>query len=115
LKERFSLAVVTNGIDGVQRSRLRAARIDVFFRIVVTSEGCGFAKPDPRIVGVALDALGVAPRQALFVGDDIRVDGEAARRAGVRFVWMNRGNPVAPGMRRPRTFITRLSELPAVL
>jgi HAD superfamily hydrolase (TIGR01509 family) len=104
------LGVVTNGIDRVQRARLAAARLTSFFAVVVTSEGCGFAKPDPRILEAALDALGVSPREALYLGDDIRTDGGAAAAAGVPFCWMDRGAYGAPA-RRPRTRILHLREL----
>jgi len=91
LKRRYRLGLVTNGLDRVQRSRLRAARLDPYFDVVVTSEACGFAKPDPRILRVALETLGVAASEALYVGDDFLTDGAAARAAGVAFVWMDRG------------------------
>jgi putative hydrolase of the HAD superfamily len=111
----YRLAIVTNGIDRVQRSRLRAASLDRFFAAIVSSESCGFAKPDPRILHVTLEALGVDAREAVYVGDDARVDGEAARAAGVRFIWMDRGAPLPRGTRRPRRRIVHLGELPEVL
>jgi HAD superfamily hydrolase (TIGR01549 family) len=104
---------VTNGIDRVQRSRLRASGLEAFFETVVTSQGCGFAKPDPRILHTALDALQVAPHHAVYVGDDPATDGAAASRAGVGFVWMDRGRPVSG--RRPRRRVTHLSELSFLL
>jgi putative hydrolase of the HAD superfamily len=109
LAPRYRLGVVTNGIDRVQRSRLAASGLVPFFETIVTSQGCGYAKPDPRILHVALDALAVAPCHAVYVGDDPAVDGAAARAAGVPFIWMDRGHPV-PG-RRPRSRIAHLAEL----
>ncbi len=91
LARTHRLGVVTNGIDRVQRARLAAARLERYFEVVVTSAGCGYAKPDPRILHVALRALDLAPRQVLYVGDDPAVDGEAARAAGVAFCWIDRG------------------------
>jgi putative hydrolase of the HAD superfamily len=82
------------------------------FDVVVTSQGCGFAKPDPRILHVALDSLGVPARHAAYVGDDPATDGGAARAAGVRFVWMDRGQPVRG--RVPRRRVTSLGELAEV-
>ena len=90
LKRRYRLGLVTNGLDRVQRSRLRVARLERYFDVVVTSESSGFAKPDPRILHVALEALGVSASEALYVGDDLRIDGAAARAAGMAFVWMDR-------------------------
>lgn len=111
LSRRYRLGLVSNGYDGVQRGRLAAARLDGFFEVVVTSESCGFAKPDPRILGVALAALGLRARQAVYVGDDLRTDGAAARRAGVPFCWVDRGLPVPAGLRVPRRRVRELSEL----
>ena len=97
LRRRYRLGLVTNGLDRVQRSRLRVARLEPFFDVVVTSESCGFAKPDPRILRVALEALGVAASEAMYVGDDLDIDGAAARAAGVAFVWMDRSGPAPAG------------------
>ncbi len=105
----YRLGVVTNGIDQVQRSRLAAARLTHFFEVVVTSAGCGYAKPDPRILHVALRALALSPRHALYVGDDPPIDGQAAARAGVPFCWMDGG--AAPRGRRPRRRVESLRAL----
>jgi HAD superfamily hydrolase (TIGR01549 family) len=109
LRKRFRLGVVTNGIDRVQRSRLAIARLDPFFEVVVTSQGCGYAKPDPRILHVALEALEVSPKHTLYVGDDPATDGGAARAAGVRFCWVDDGRPVRG--RRPALRVESLREL----
>jgi len=113
LGKRYRLGVVTNGIDSVQRSRLAASGLTPLFETVVTSQGCGYAKPDPRILYVALDALGVSPRHAVYVGDDPAVDGAAARAAGVPFVWIDRGDPVRG--RRPHRRVRSLYELSRLL
>jgi len=111
LARRYRLGVVTNGYDRVQRSRLAAAGLTSFFEVVVTSEACRFAKPDPRILGVALAALGLPPRRALYVGDDPRTDAAAAAAARVPFVWLDRGLPLPAGTRRPRQRVASLTEL----
>ena len=113
LGRRYRLGVVTNGIDRVQRSRLAASGLAPLFETVVTSQSCGFAKPDPRILHVALGALGVAARHALYVGDDPATDGAAARAAGVRFVWMDRGQETSG--RRPARRVESLRELATLL
>jgi putative hydrolase of the HAD superfamily len=107
------LGVVTNGIDRVQRARLKAARLESLFAVVVTSEGCGFAKPDPRILEVALAGLEVEPREALYVGDDARTDGGAATAAGVPFCWIDRG--FGAPTRGPHVRLRHLRELLAVV
>jgi 2-haloacid dehalogenase len=115
LSGHYRMAAVTNGLDRVQRSRLKAAKIDGFFDAIVTSERCGFAKPHPRIVQAALSALGVRPTEAILVGDDPEIDGGAAARAGVAFLWVDGGKPLRKGVKRPRTRIREWKDLLAVL
>ncbi len=52
---------------------------------IATSVDMGAAKPDPRGLLWVLDQLGLAPAEALFVGD-AEVDREAAEAAGVAFI-----------------------------
>jgi YjjG family noncanonical pyrimidine nucleotidase len=111
LKARYRLGVVTNGIDRVQRARLRAASLEDSFETVVTSEGCGYAKPDPRILLAALRELEVDPEAAVYVGDDVAVDGGAAAAAGLRFLWVDRGDALPPGLPRPEHRVRHLREI----
>ncbi len=55
-------------------------------RAVVLSAEAGARKPDPRLYAIACARLGVAPRDALHVGDEPRHDVDAARAAGLRAV-----------------------------
>lgn len=111
LRRRYRLGLVTNGLDRVQRARLREARLTGYFDVVVTSESCGFAKPDPRILRVALDALDVRPAEAWYVGDDIRIDGAAAQAAGVPFLWIDNGGEPPAGLAPPPARATALREV----
>jgi FMN phosphatase YigB (HAD superfamily) len=114
VSRRARVGAVTNGIDRVQRARLDAAGIARRFEVVVTSEACGFVKPDPRIIDEALRALDARAEDAVYVGDDAWVDGGAAQAAGVRFWWIDRGFGGAP----PDVMERRLSsvrDVPALL
>lgn len=53
----------------------------------------GVLKPDPLIYRAALDALGVAPGEAAFVGDGRDHELLGARRLGLRAVLIERGLP----------------------
>jgi HAD superfamily hydrolase (TIGR01509 family) len=57
---------------------------------VTSSEDVETAKPRPDIVQVALERAGVAPAQAIFVGDTVW-DIQAATRAGVRCIALESG------------------------
>lgn len=114
LRRRYRLGVVTNGIDRVQRARLAASGLAPLFDVVVTSQSCGFAKPDPRILHTALDAMQTRPRHAVYVGDDPATDGAAARAAGVPFVWVE-GTGTAHAQPRVRRRVRTLWELVSLL
>jgi putative hydrolase of the HAD superfamily len=84
-----ALAIVSNS-DGTLEERLRAEQLcqpgdghGVCMAAVLDSGTCGFAKPDPRIFELALHATGVAPEEALHVGDTVGADVVGARAAGV--------------------------------
>jgi putative hydrolase of the HAD superfamily len=88
----FALAIVSNATGTVERQLAdhricsvdggEAARVGV----VVDSSVVGIEKPDPGIFHIALEALGVPPEQALYVGDTVHFDVHGARAAGMRCV-----------------------------
>jgi HAD superfamily hydrolase (TIGR01509 family) len=79
------LAVVSNS-DGRVEEALAAAGIRDRFDVVLDSALVGVEKPDPAIFRAALTALGVAPVEALYVGDLYEVDVVGARAAGMEAV-----------------------------
>lgn len=57
--------------------------------IVVDSHHVSVEKPDPRIFGIALEALEVPPSRAISVGDTVRFDVLGAAAAGMHPVHMD--------------------------
>jgi HAD superfamily hydrolase (TIGR01509 family) len=88
------LGVVSNS-DGRVEQALQAAGLREYFDVVFDSGLIGVEKPDPRIFRAALDALGVAPTEALYVGDLYEVDIVGARAAGMEAVLV--GQPPESG------------------
>jgi len=60
------------------------------FDAEVFSCSCGLRKPDPRIYRLALDQLGSAPSEALFVGDGANDELAGAERVGMRAILVHR-------------------------
>ena len=89
------LGVVSNS-DGRVEQALVAAGIRDCFDVVLDSALVGVEKPDPAIFRAALDALGVAASEALYVGDLYHVDVVGARAAGMEGVLLA-PDPDAPG------------------
>lgn len=81
--------------------------------VIVDSAVVGVAKPDPRIFGFALDALGVpASGAVLHVGDSLRYDVAGALAAGLQPVHMDPfGLCPAPGGHPHVRSLAALAEL----
>ena len=87
LRERHAVALVSN-FDHPPYVRHLLARLDLaqHFDPVLISGELRIDKPDPRIFARALDAVGCAPEEALFVGDSLDTDIGGARAVGCRAV-----------------------------
>jgi HAD superfamily hydrolase (TIGR01549 family) len=85
LKGRVLLGSVSNG-----NADLQAIGLSHHFKVSVAAHQLGCAKPDAAIFHAACAALGVAPADAVYVGDDVLLDVQGAQRAGLRAVWLNR-------------------------
>lgn len=82
-RERGIVLGVVSNSDGRVDDALRAAGLRDYFDVVVDSSIVGVEKPDPRIFLAALEQLGVAAGDALYVGDVFEVDVAGARAAGM--------------------------------
>jgi 2-haloacid dehalogenase len=96
LAATYPLALITNGIAAVQNRRFAASPVTPYFQSIVISEELGIAKPDPRIFAPALEKIGVAAGEVLYVGDSVSSDMAAARNAGMDFCWLNPGGAPVP-------------------
>jgi putative hydrolase of the HAD superfamily len=74
--------------------------------LVISSE-VGWRKPAAQFYSSLCQAVGLAPEQTLYVGDDRAVDYDGARAAGLQAVLLDRTQQEQPPVRR----VTRLSEL----
>jgi len=81
------LALVTNGPVAWQSRKLHTLGLGHYFDEVLISEAEGIAKPDSRIFARAVERLGVAPADAMFVGDHPDIDVAGAQDAGLVAVW----------------------------
>ncbi len=107
LRGSYVLVAVSNGNAQVDRTPLAG-----FFDHAFSAEEVGAAKPDPALFHAASEAAGVPLELAAHVGDDPERDVEAARLAGMRTVWVNRGNADwPPGLAPPDLQVPDLHRL----
>jgi len=84
--------LVTSGDCARVGRELADLRMAPLFEVVVCSEDIVLRKPHPEALLLALDRLGLAPRQAAYVGDSPE-DVQMARAAGVLAVGVPGGFP----------------------
>ncbi|MFP4012114.1 MAG: YjjG family noncanonical pyrimidine nucleotidase [Spirochaetaceae bacterium] len=110
------LAVITNGLARVQRSRFSRSGLAHYVDHLVISDEVGSQKPQPGIFEVALSPFGeVARKEVLIVGDSLTSDIEGGVRYGIDTCWYNpegRANPNGP---HPTYEVRRLDEIPGVV
>jgi HAD superfamily hydrolase (TIGR01549 family) len=109
----LKIGLVSNGIRDLTEF-VAHHRLDV--DAIVDSRSHGRVKPHPTIFQAALELLGVAPVEAVMVGDSLEEDVEGARALGMRAILIDRedrhpefearltdlyGLPAALGLRRP--------------
>ncbi|ALM74880.1 MULTISPECIES: TIGR02253 family HAD-type hydrolase [Thermococcus] len=89
--EGYKLGVVTSG-PTYQKLKLRIAKLDNYFDVIVTREDVNTIKPDPKIFIYALEKLKVEPKEAIMIGDSLQQDVYGAKNVGMIAVWINRNN-----------------------
>jgi HAD superfamily hydrolase (TIGR01549 family) len=95
LADTHILGIISNGFGTSQQNKLAACNLEQFFQHRVYSEDIGVHKPDPLIFQVALKKAGVAPDEALYVGDNYFHDIYGAAYAGLMTIWYNTSGRVA--------------------
>jgi 2-haloacid dehalogenase len=89
LKERYSLAILTNGDSPSVNSLLSRSAIRSYFKAVTTADEVETFKPSPRIYALASKHLRIPPRDILMVSSN-GFDVLGAKAAGMKACWINR-------------------------
>ena len=86
LRDRYPLAIVTDAQSTYARGELHKVGLLGYFDPVIVSGDHGYRKPDRRLFRLALDAMGVAAENTLYVGNDMYRDIYGARETGLTTV-----------------------------
>jgi FMN hydrolase / 5-amino-6-(5-phospho-D-ribitylamino)uracil phosphatase len=107
LRTRYRLFTVSNG--NADLSRIGLAH---YFERSIAARQVGALKPDPVIFHKAIEGTDLSPAEVAYVGDDPELDVEGARGAGMRAIWINRGEADWPEQFQPPEHSVRsLAEL----
>ena len=111
LRPDFRLVAITNGNTDLDRAGLAH-----YFEFCVSPALAKTAKPDPRMFEIVAERTGVAPGATIHIGDEPYYDVEAAHRANVSAIWVNRAGREWPQDLRPaEAEIASFTELRAAI
>ena len=92
LNAQYKVALITNtqGQKRVGTHRIsQFPELDQYFQVVIVAGEEGIApKPDPQPFRICLQQLGIDASEAVYVGDDYRIDICGARQAGLLPIWI---------------------------
>jgi HAD superfamily hydrolase (TIGR01549 family) len=118
LSRSYRLGVLANQERWV-REVLARDGLDGFFDVWAVSAEVGSEKPDPAIFEHALAEAGSPPERCVMVGDRLDNDIVAARRHGLRGIWLLRGEapdrPTQEQLAQADVAIRSLEELPSAV
>lgn len=119
LSQHYELAIITNGIAAVQKSRINKARFKPFIKKLFISEEIGMSKPDAGIFEYALKEMNITDKSTvLMVGDSLLSDIKGSNNAGIDSCFFNPKGTKVNGVGieiKPTYEIKRLSELEQLL
>ena len=91
IRPRTKLAVVTNGVSGLQRRKLGGSGLLHWFDVVAISGELGLGKPDARIFEWVAQQLEVPLNRCAMVGDNPERDIQGGINAGMATAWVDHG------------------------
>ena len=91
LKKKYRIALLTNGFERTQHTKISVSGIGDFVDFMMTSESVGMAKPDSRFFALALEKAGCIAQEAVYLGDTWHTDVEGGMGAGIVSYWYRRG------------------------
>ena len=113
LKPKYHLHLITNGFQEVQHTKLSGSGLEPYFETLTVSEEVGVKKPNPEIFLYALRKANASPAESLMIGDEMAVDIDGARAAGIDQIFYNASGKTIEG---ERTFeVKSLKEITGIL
>ena len=110
LKKRYKLGLISNTQRFTIEPFLKAG-YDRYFDVLAFSYKTGILKPDPRVFRLAAEQMGLKPGQVMMVGDSLKDDVLAARKAGMQAVLIKRQFKFIPSWKRRETYKDTIRDL----
>lgn len=87
--KNYKTAIITNGFEEVQYTKIKCCNIEKYFDAIITSESVGIRKPHKGIFKHALNTVKSDNNEAIMIGDDIESDMIGSRKSNIDQVYFN--------------------------
>jgi len=122
-EQNYQMGIVSNAGDHRDVLQLlERFNLTPYFEFIVTSAGCGYRKPHPKIFQLALEKANARGDEVVMVGDTLNADILGANRIGMYSIWITRRAILPPEAAegdelpiKPKATIKSLGELPGLL
>ena len=110
IKNRGLITGLVSNADRDITAMLQRLKLDTLLEVIVTSQEVGFTKPHREIFEAAVTKAAIKADEALFIGDQYKIDVLGAINAGMTGVLLDRSDYYKnDGIKEPR--ITNLGQL----
>ncbi len=109
---KILMAVATNKLGRFSRAIFEHFHLLNYFTAIIGDGDVSQNKPDPEMIYLALDKMGLRKEEAIFVGDSV-IDIETAKNAGIRIMAIPSGNTSREDLEKaqPTVLLNRLVDL----
>jgi len=115
LKEKYPLAILSNGTPKMLRTGLERTGLRPHFRWVLSADAVKLYKPSPKVYQLAPKHMRLPKSEVLFVSSN-SFDVVGAKNFGFRVCWINRtGAPLDPLGPTPELVVTSFDALAETL
>ena len=116
VEQMATLALITNGIGEVQRTRIERLDLDRYFDAIVISGEVGTAKPGREIFDITYAELGNPQRTgSLIIGDSLSSDIRGGASYGIDTCWFDKAGNPTPADPAVTHHISELAGIPAIV
>lgn len=110
--KKYSLHLITNGFEKIQRIKLESSNLTKYFKNVITSEISNSVKPKKEIFEYALEKAKGKSGESIMIGDNLNADILGAKNAGMDSIYVNHIN--SENNEAPTYTIHNLKELETI-
>jgi putative hydrolase of the HAD superfamily len=88
LEREYKLGIISNYYGNLETVLVETS-LKKYFDVIIDSTVAGIRKPDKKIFELALNKLGVEPKNTTIIGDSYKNDIVTAKELGCSTIWIN--------------------------